>query len=166
MLSCKTYFAYANARTQGRVKNLLPLDNAPGHFSNQTNALQHISDVVDSPFLSNSQDPDSLEEQKKQLSTSTAALIKLLFQRSLNAQLLPTTVSAKWIKYNAIGGFCWNVTLNKNLRALVPKRAKSVIIFLHLVSHLVTVDRNTLVSIVTHVWQSKRSYFPAAKIVN
>lgn len=60
-----TAHSYPISSTQWGVKNLLPLYNAFGNFHNQTNALQHICDVVYTPFLPNSQDPDSLKEHQK-----------------------------------------------------------------------------------------------------
>lgn len=65
--------------THGRDTNLLPLYDALGHFHNETNALQYIRDVVDSPFLSNSQDPDSLKEHKHSL--LSLILSEFLFPR-------------------------------------------------------------------------------------
>ena len=49
------------------VKNLHPLHSALGYFDYKTNALQHICDVIDSSFLSNSQDVDRLKGHKSTL---------------------------------------------------------------------------------------------------
>lgn len=51
--------------TRQGLKNVQPLYNVLGYLHNQTDALQHICDVVDAPFVLNSQGRDSLKEQKR-----------------------------------------------------------------------------------------------------